>query len=155
MKIKKTEVEVVTLKKKVMKMGQSVCRNWFSYRFSKPVIAILMTLNIWITCKLCGWTDHDYSSYNHAQLQNATNATQTNISKLNTNASYYNYRQNLEIPALVILGPAKAGTRSFIDAIASFDDIIQYESERHFWSGSTDFVCQPWYNKQEWQWFIQ
>ena len=120
----------------------SVCR------FRKLFVGVGIALNVWIIYTI--WQMSKYKSNNQIEgvfISSNDNDDNSGIDN--------NYAQNLEIPALVILGPAKTGTRSLIDAIASFENVMQYESERHFWSGSNKYCCRPWYNQSQWQWFIQ
>ena len=86
-------------------------------------------------------------------------------SSISTNPQPFNDRTNTvisnlsmlhrpEYPALVLQGPPKCGTRTFVNTLSKFDNVIQYGPERDFWAGPNKWRCHIRYNKSEWIAFI-
>eukprot|EP01084_Bolivina_argentea_P275790 470429_1 len=59
-----------------------------------------------------------------------------------------------DYPALVLQGPPKCGTRTFVDTLSRYNDVIQYASERDFWAGANEWRCTVHYNKTQWISFV-
>eukprot|EP01084_Bolivina_argentea_P180870 312449_1 len=47
------------------------------------------------------------------------------------------------IPALNILGPPKCGTRTLIDMLSRYSNVVQFGSERGFFNGANKWRCYP------------
>ena len=56
-----------------------------------------------------------------------------------------------DYPALVLQGPPKAGTRTFVDTLSRYSDVIQYGPERDFWAGPNEWRCIVHYNITQWK----
>lgn len=58
------------------------------------------------------------------------------------------------LPALVLLGPAKAGTRTFVNTLSKYSFIEQFGREYGFWTSGMRWKCRPWWNETQWLLFI-
>eukprot|EP01083_Nonionella_stella_P088121 245401_1 len=59
-----------------------------------------------------------------------------------------------EIPSLVLMGPPKAGSRTFINSFSKYNNVLQWHWERAFWCGANKLRCTPKQNHTEWTRYI-
>eukprot|EP01083_Nonionella_stella_P167766 564693_1 len=59
-----------------------------------------------------------------------------------------------EIPSLVLLGPPKSGSRTFINWFSKYDNVLAFGRERAFWCGGNRLRCNPKQNETEWMRYL-
>eukprot|EP01083_Nonionella_stella_P028374 78145_1 len=60
-----------------------------------------------------------------------------------------------DYPALVLQGPPKCGTRTFVNTLSRYNDVVQYGPERDFWAGPNDWRCLVNWNPTQWSVYLK
>eukprot|EP01084_Bolivina_argentea_P113869 202844_1 len=94
------------------------------------------------------WLMYIVTAYNRSQELVMLSSVESSIQYINvfnqTNKTQQNNTTNISIPSLILLGPPKVGSRSFINTLQySWIDFLKFGAEHYYFNGANHWRCTP------------